>query len=271
MNPQTLSPTLLVATDYVRPMRGGAQSHMLIASDGNAYVVKFANNPQSPRVLVNEWLACSIGRALGLTIPEPVILSVPEEFVERDPSLVIRLAGSTLKCLSGRAFGSRVISGSEVVDYLADSALAKVENLREFAGVLALDKWLCNCDGRQVVFCRKSKGRFRAHFIDFGYCFNAEGWSFPDTALRGLYARRQVYGGICGWQSFEPWLSRIESFPISTLQAIAAEAPQEWAEPDALFHLLERIDSRRSCVRELIAGVRKSQHNPFGAWTEVQP
>ena len=271
MNPQTLSPPQLVATCYVRPMRGGAQSHMLIASDGNAYVVKFANNPQSPRVLVNEWLACSIGRALGLTIPEPVILSVPEEFVERDPSLVIRLAGTTLKCLPGRAFGSRVTSATEVLDYLPDSALAKVENLREFAGVLVLDKWLCNSDGRQVVFCRKSRGRFRAHFIDFGYCFNAEEWTFPDGTLRGLYANRLVYTGICGWQSFEPWLNRIESFPTSTLQAIAAEVPQEWAEPDAIFHLLHRIDSRRSRVRELIAELRKSPHNPFGAWTEVQP
>ncbi len=266
MNPQTLSPSLLVATDYVRPMRGGAQSHMLIASDGNAYVVKFANNPQSPRVLVNEWLACSIGRTLGLSIPEPVILSVPEEFVERDPSLVIRLAGSTLKCLPGRAFGSRVISGAEVVDHLPDPALAKVENLREFAGVLALDKWLCNCDGRQAVFCRKRA--FHAHFIDFGYCFNADEWSSPDSTLRGLYAHRVVYSGICGWQSFEPWLSRIESFPFSTLQAIAAEVPQEWAEPDALFQLLERIDSRRSCVRKLIAEVHESPQNPFGSWRQ---
>ena len=268
MNPQTISSSMLIATRHICAMRGGAQSHMLAGSDGHAYVVKFHNNPQSPRVLANEWLACSIGRALGLTIPEPVILSVPEEFVERDPSLVIRLAGSTLKCLPGRAFGSRVISGAEVVDYLPDSALAKVDNLREFAGVLALDKWLCNCDGRQVVFCRKSRGRFRAHFIDFGYCFNAEEWGFPDSTRRGLYARRLVYDGICGWQSFEPWLSRIESFPISALQAIAAEVPQEWAEPDALFHLLERIDYRRSRVRELIAELRKSQHNPFGAWRQ---
>lgn len=271
MNPQMLLPPLLVATDYVRPMRGGAQSHMLIASDGNAYVVKFANNPQSPRVLVNEWLACSIGRALGLTIPEPVILSIPGQFIENSPSLVIHLAGSTLRCSPGPAFGSRVISGSEVVDYLPDSALAKVENLREFAGLVALDKWLCNCDGRQVVFCRKSRERFRAHFIDFGYCFNAEEWTFPDTALRGIYARRLVYEGISGWQSFEPWLSRIESFPISTLQAIAAEVPQEWAEPDALALLLEQIDARRSRVRELIAELHKSSHNPFGSWTEVQP
>ncbi len=269
MNPQTLSPPQLVATCYVRPMRGGAQSHMLIASDGNAYVVKFANNPQSPRVLVNEWLACSIGRALGLTIPEPVILSVPEEFVDRDPSMVIRLANSTVKCSRGLAFGSRIISGLGAVDYLPESALHKVENLDEFAGVLALDKWLCNSDGRQAVFCRKRT--FRAHFIDFGYCFNADEWSFPDSALRGVYAHRLVYSGICGWQSFEPWLSRIESFRFSTLQAIAAEVPQEWADPDALSNLLERIDARRSRVRELIAELHKSPHNPFGTWRQEQP
>jgi hypothetical protein len=36
---------------------------MLTASDGHAYVVKVTNNPQSVRVLANEWLASSIGRA----------------------------------------------------------------------------------------------------------------------------------------------------------------------------------------------------------------
>ncbi len=55
---------------------------MLTASDGYAYVVKFANNPQSLRILANEWLACSIGRAIGLTIPEPAILYVPAKLVE---------------------------------------------------------------------------------------------------------------------------------------------------------------------------------------------
>src|SRR5579864_717827 len=134
MNPQTLSPPQLVATCYVRPMRGGAQSHMLIASDGNAYVVKFANNPQSPRVLVNEWLACSIGRALGLTIPEPAILYVPEELIDRSQLLVMRFSGSTLKCSPGLAFGSRIVSGGEIFDFLPESSIANVENLQEFAG-----------------------------------------------------------------------------------------------------------------------------------------
>jgi hypothetical protein len=106
MNPQSISTSLLIATDYIRAMRGGAQSHMLTANDGHAYVVKFANNPQSLRVLANEWLGCSIGRALGLTIPEPAILYVPATLVESSPSLVIQVSNSTLKCSYGLAFGS---------------------------------------------------------------------------------------------------------------------------------------------------------------------
>jgi hypothetical protein len=272
MNPQNISTSSLIATGYIRAMRGGAQSHMLTANDGHAYVVKFANNPQSLRVLANEWLGCSIGRALGLTIPEPAVLYVPAKLVESSPSLVIQISNSTLKCSHGLAFGSRFISEEQVFDYLPDSALSQVENVREFAGVFALDKWLCNCDGRQVVFCGTERRRgFRAHFIDFGFCFNAGEWNFPDTALRGVYAYKVVYQDVCGWQSFEPWLSRIESFPLTTLWAIADDVPPEWVELDTLSHLVERIDARRSRVRELIAAVRQSQRNPFGAWTEEKP
>ena len=269
MNPQNVSSSFLIATGHIRAMRGGAQSHMLTASDGHAYVVKFANNPQSVRVLVNEWIASSIGRALGLTIPEPAILYVPAKLVECSPSLVIRLSSATLKCSHGLAFGSCVISGDDVFDYLPESALERIENRQEFVGVYVLDKWLCNCDGRQVLFRREPSRNFRAHFIDFGYCFNAEEWTFPDTTTRGIYARRCVYQDVCGWQSFEPWLSRIESFDLLKLWEIAADVPPEWVEPERLAELIECIDARRNRVRELIAAVRQSPHYPFGAWSDV--
>ena len=44
------------AVQHVRRMRGGAQSHLMRCADGHHYVVKFPNNPQHPRVLVNDWL-----------------------------------------------------------------------------------------------------------------------------------------------------------------------------------------------------------------------
>ena len=113
-----------------------------------------ANNPQSLRVLANEWLACSIGRAIGLTIPEPAILYVPSQLVESSPSLVIQLSSSTLKCSHGMAFGSRFISEGEVFDYLPESVLPRISNVEEFAGLSqACDK---RAYGKHPVMRRKS-------------------------------------------------------------------------------------------------------------------
>src|SRR2546429_8554268 len=119
MNPQDVSTSFLIATDYIRAMRGGAQSYMLTANDGHAYVVKFPNNPQSLRVLVNEWLGCSIGRALGLMIPEPAIFYVPATLVESSPSLVVQGFHSTLKCSYGLAVGSGFVFGRQLFYFLA--------------------------------------------------------------------------------------------------------------------------------------------------------
>ena len=50
----------LTAVRHVRKMRGGAQAHLLEADDGHWYVVKFRNNPQHRRILVNELLCSSV-------------------------------------------------------------------------------------------------------------------------------------------------------------------------------------------------------------------
>ena len=175
-----------------------------------------------------------------------------------------------------RAAGNGILDTSFPIeskfDYLPESELPRVRNLEDFARVLVFDKWLCNSDGRQAIFHRVARQRgYHATFIDHGYCFNAGEWNFPDSPLRGMYAHRVVYQNISGWDSFEPWLSRIENFPFIELGAIAEDVPPEWIEPDEIYELLERIDSRRSRVRELIAEVRKSTHNPFSAWIEEKP
>ena len=56
----------VTAIQQIRRMRGGAQSHLMLASDHNLYVVKFSNNPQHVRVLANELLATRLAAAIGL-------------------------------------------------------------------------------------------------------------------------------------------------------------------------------------------------------------
>jgi hypothetical protein len=103
------------------------------------------------------------------------------------------------------------------------------ENLAEFAGILALDKWTGNSNGRQAVFTRRQRERrYRAVFIDFGYCFHAGEWKFEDIPLRGVYYRNDVYREVTGWESFEPWLTRLETMAAETVWAAANEVPPEW-------------------------------------------
>jgi HipA-like kinase len=57
---------MLHAVEQIRRMRGGAQSHLMRCSDDNSYVVKFQNNLQHRRILVNELLGTRLAGRLGL-------------------------------------------------------------------------------------------------------------------------------------------------------------------------------------------------------------
>jgi hypothetical protein len=70
------------------------------------YVVKFLDNPQHPRVLANEWLGTQLAARLGLPTPQPAVVEVPEDLVERSDDLVIDLGRSRKKVRGGLQFGS---------------------------------------------------------------------------------------------------------------------------------------------------------------------
>ena len=99
------------AIQHLRPLRGGAQSHLLRASDGNWYVTKFQNNPQHIRVLANEMLATDLGLALGLPMPQVEVIEVSEWLIEHtaeldESSLVVQ----TIPCRSGKQLGLAVLA-----------------------------------------------------------------------------------------------------------------------------------------------------------------
>src|SRR6185437_7629123 len=253
-------------------MRGGAQSQLMLGDDGRLWVVKFQNNPQHRRVLANELIATRLAEAIGLTVPVTDVVEVSEWLVTNTPEMQVQKERGSERYAAGLQFGSRFIGGlmpGQVVDYLPESHLDEVRNVAEFAGMLCIDKWTGNCNGRQAVFERRPRERkYRATFIDQGFCFNAGEWNFPDAPLRGVYARNRVYTRVTGWQSFEPWLSRVESMKAETLWEIAEAVPPEWYGGDTavIERLMEQMLARRSRVRELLASFRDSDREPFPMW-----
>jgi len=263
------------AVQHVRRMRGGAQAHLMRARDGHFYVVKFQNNPQHPRVLANEFLATRLAERVGLPVPVADIVDVSSWLIENTPALRIEIGGGSTLCFAGPQFGARYVCdpGEGVVfDYLPESMMARIKNSTAFAGMLVVDKWLGNANGRQAVFWKKGTERkYTVTFIDQGYCFNAGEWNFPDSALRGVYARNSVYEHVSGWESFDPWLRRVENFDPEDIREVAGAIPPEWLAGDwlALEKLVEAVIERRGQVRELIRSFRDSTRQPFPAWQET--
>ena len=97
----------LTAVRHVRKMRGGAQAHLLEADDGKWYVVKFRNNPQHRRVLVNEALCATLLRYLKISAPETALMEVGASFLAANPECNIQLGTRRVDIEPGWQFASQ--------------------------------------------------------------------------------------------------------------------------------------------------------------------
>src|SRR5215467_1955793 len=147
----------LSAIRQVRKMRGGAQAHLLEADDGHWYVVKFRNNPQHRRILVNELIAAAFLDYLRIAAPETALIEVNAAFLAANPDVHLSMGTRRVAIEPGWHFGSRYPGDPAriaVYDFLPDALLPSVVNLEDFRAILVFDKWVGNADGRQSVFYR---------------------------------------------------------------------------------------------------------------------
>jgi len=265
-------------------MRGGAQAHLLEADDGDYYVVKFQNNPQHRRILINEFVAAEILAHLQISCPGHRIIHVSGDFLRANPEVHLQAGPRRQEIEPGWHFGSRHPGNPDtmaVYDFIPDALLNQVANAEQFLAVLAFDRWAANADGRQSIFFRAQlkdwlarpgvpprKLGFVALMIDHGYAFNGPHWDFPDSAVAGLYSRRIVYDGVRTLDDFQPWLERIVSFPEEVFDRVLRQVPPPWVEDDGseLERLLESLIRRQKRVAELIHECRKAPGNPFPHW-----
>lgn len=274
------------ARRLIRKMRGGAQAHLIEADDGQFYVVKFRNNPQHRRVLVNEWLGGTFLRYLGIAVPDFAIVNISQDFLEDNPDTAMRLGAQSLPPapVPGWHFGSCFPGHPDrvaVYDFVPDTLLDKVENLSDFLKILVFDKWTSNVDARQSVFlrakvedyvrepaARSPRMGFVALMVDHGYLFNGPHWEYLDAPVTGLYFRPSVYRHARSFDDFQPTLDRIVNFPEEIVDEALRKLPVDWLNGDAdyLHRLMELLMNRRKKVPELLDRCRHSQANLFPAW-----
>jgi hypothetical protein len=272
------------AKRLIRKMRGGAQAHLLECDDGHYYVVKFRNNPQHRRILVNEWIAAVFLNYLQISTPETAIVNLSADFLAGNSDVHIQLGSRHQAVEPGWHYGSRYPGDPAkvlVYDFIPDMLLDKVANRNEFLGVLAFDKWIANADARQSIFFRArllqwspSSGDqpprmgFVAYMMDHGYVFDGPHWTLSDSPLQGLYFRPSVYSSVVSLDDFQPWLDRVVHFPEEIVDQAQKQIPPEWLEGDeeSLETLLGKLMARRKRVPDLIRDCQRGRVNPFPNW-----
>src|SRR5689334_15334391 len=104
------------ATRYVQPLReGGSLPAIVEADDDGLYVLKFRGAGQGTRALIAELVAGEIGRALGLPVPEIVLVELDPMLGRTEPDFEIQ---ALLKASVGLNLGLDYLPGSLAFDVL---------------------------------------------------------------------------------------------------------------------------------------------------------
>jgi hypothetical protein len=219
------------ATRYVTAFReGGSLPGLVEADDDGLYVVKFRGAGQGPRVLVAEWLAGEIARALGLLVPDLVAVDLEAGIADSEPHQEIH---DLLVASVGRNIGLDFLPGSltfnPAVDRTPDPDWA--------AAVVWLDGLVTNPD-RSPKNPNLLVWHGRPWLIDHGaalYIHHA--WRDPDGHARRPHAERLTDHVLL------PVASSIAAAderlaPLVTaelLEGLVAAVPDDWLAPDPVI------------------------------------
>ena len=233
MSATAAAPTLRTvrATRYVTAFReGGSLPGLVEADDDGLYVVKFRGAGQGPRVLVAEWLAGEIGRAIGLLVPDLVAVDLDAAIGDSEPHQEIR---DLLVASVGRNIGLDFLPGSmtfnPVVDTTPDPDWA--------AAVIWLDGLVTNPD-RSPKNPNLLVWHGRPWLIDHGAAlYIHHTWRDPDAHARRPHVERLADHVLL------PFASSIAAAdarlaPLVTdelLEALVAALPDTWLAPDPII------------------------------------
>jgi hypothetical protein len=247
----------VTATRYVTPFReGGSLPGLCEADDDGLYVVKFRGAGQGPKALVAEVIAGELGRALGLPVPEQVL-------VDLDPALAAGEPLWEVKELLDRSPGTNL-----GIDFLPGAlAFAPAVGLRPDPGQAAAIVWfdaLVTNPDRTARNVNLLTWHGRVYCIDHGAAlFAHHRWEDPLVQARRPFPwiADHVLLPLAGPIPIaDAWLAPLVTPAL--LEGIVAAVPDAWLAGDSAFasvaqnraayvtYLLARLDQPREFVEE---------------------
>lgn len=219
----------VAATRYVTPLReGGSLPAIMEADDDGMYVVKFRGAGHGSRGVVAELIAGELARALGMPVPELVLIDVDVALgkAEADPEIQSLVVGS-----AGTNIGFDYLPGSLTYDPASDAAPSP----ELAADVVWLDSLTVNID-RMPQNPNLLVWHGTHWLIDHGAALYVHSnWRDPEgTAAQPFAPIAQhvllpVAGSIVEADArLAPQVTR------ELLEAILAAGPDDWFEEDVL-------------------------------------
>jgi hypothetical protein len=236
-------PPTVTATRYVTPLReGGSLPAIVEASDLGLYVLKFRGAGQGPLALVAELVAAGIGRALGLKVPDIVLVEVDAALGRNEPDPEIR---DLLKASVGLNLGVDYLPGSVAFDPAAGDAL----DADLASAIVWFDAFITNVDrtprNANLLWWHKV-----LYLIDHGAgLYFHHNWPTMEEMARSPFPAIREHVLL-------PWASRVEEadrrlrprLDEGLFARVIGEIPESWLPPEPG---LSSADRRAGYVRFL--------------------
>lgn len=220
------------ATRYVTPLReGGSLPAIVEADDLGMYVLKFRGAGQGPLALVAELIAGEIGRALGLKVPELVLMEVDAALGRNEADPEIR---ELLRASVGLNLALDYLPGSVTFDTAADRAEADLASLASLASnTVWFDAFVTNVDrtprNPNLLWWHKV-----LYLIDHGAAlYFHHSWPSLETMAASRFAAIRDHVLL-------PWASRLEEadrrlrpqLDEALFAGIVEQIPEDWLVPE---------------------------------------
>jgi hypothetical protein len=243
-------------TRYVTPLHEGSSLPALVeADDGQEYVAKFRGAGHGAKALIAELVVGEVGRALGLPVPELVLLELPKEIARAEPHPEIR---DLLGWSTGLNIGLGFIPGALAPDISRPPA----EGPEWAADVVWFDALTINPD-RTPRNANLVVRDDRTWLIDHGsalYVHHA--WTDPDEHARRAFGRIAEHVLLPFASSVADADARLAGrLDGPTFDAIVDAIPEDWLTDDRFDgpagerdayrrYLALRLDARAAWVGE---------------------
>ncbi|MDQ2699777.1 MAG: aminotransferase class I and II [Actinomycetota bacterium] len=246
------------ATRYVTALReGGSLPGLVEADDDGLYVVKFHGAGQGPGVLVAEVVAGELGRALGLPVPELVVISIPPELGHAEPDPEIQ---ELIEASPGNNLGMDFLPGA--LPFTLPEAPAAPGIDPEFAAdVVWFDALITNID-RTPRNPNLLTWHRRTWLIDHGAAFFRQHGDRPlaETALNPTpMLRDHVLLPAAG--DLHDAGARLSTRARAAIEDAVNAVPDEWLGPkpglprsEFIGYLNRRLDGQAAFIEELSDG-----------------